>query len=272
MKRFLKMSATFTFTGNSSILCSDFHPELEFDSKFSYSCGLLEFTAYNSIPNVTYLNNKFYFILDSKNDKQSNDSISRLISSPENSNLGYKFIGVHGSNSNKLVYYISVPTGAYELKRVFLYLTERANAIGISLQLSFDESTLTCKVKSTVPLLFSYQDSIHQLLGFSNTTIEPHIERVSDSVISISRLNTIVVECDIVEGSYTNGRRGHSVHEFAPSAFPGYKIIEVPANVIYLPINRRIISSIQIRVVDQDGKLIDFRGEQITCRIHIKKD
>lgn len=55
------MSVTLTFTGESSILTSDFYPELELDPTKSYSCGLLEFTTYNSIPNITRCNNKVYY-------------------------------------------------------------------------------------------------------------------------------------------------------------------------------------------------------------------
>ena len=167
---------------------------------------------------------------------------------------------------------VIIPIGAYELEGLFSYLTAKARKIGISLQLSFDESTLKCKVKCSVKLMFNVTESIHELLGFNDNTIEPNTEQVSDKIITISKLNTISVECDIVSGSYMNGIRGHSLYEFAPAVKAGYKIIEVPKHVIYLPVNRRIISSIQIRIVDQDGCPIDFRGEKITCRIHIKKD
>lgn len=263
------MSATFTFSGKSSILTSDFYPELELDSRFSYSCALLEFTAYNSIPNVTHKNHKFYFTLDTVKNKESVDLIELLIKKPADPNsvhsLEYKLLNEH-------CYSIKIPTGAYELEKLFSYLTEKTKEIGISLQLSFDASTLTCKVKSSVQLQFNWSDSIHELLGFSNTFIEPGTKRVSDKIIKITKLNTISVECDIVSGSYTNGIRGHSLYEFAPAVDIGFKIIEVPKHIIYLPVNRRVISSIQIRIVDQDGCAIDFRGEQITCRIHIKRE
>ena len=52
---------------------------------------------------------------------------------------------------------------------------------------------------------------------------------------------------------------------------PGYKINEVPSDVIYLPINTRIINNISVNIIDQDGKLINFRGETITIRLHLKK-
>lgn len=263
------MSATFSFTGNTTILTSEFYPELEFDSKSSYSCALLEFTAYHSIPNVTDSNNRLYFALDSNKDKSKIELIETLITGSDVSKNVYK--SLHKTNNDNC-YCIQIPTGTYELEELISYLIAKTKKIGISLQLSFNESTLTCKVKCPVKLLLDWSDSIHRLLGFSDIQLAPNTEHVSDQVIKISTLNTISIECDIVSGSYTNGIRGHSLYEFAPAVKAGYKIIEIPKHIIYLPVNRRVIPSIQVRIVDQDGRPIDFRGEKITCRIHIKKD
>lgn len=92
-------------------------------------------------------------------------------------------------------------------------------------------------------------------------------------MIKISKLNVIRVECNIVSGAYVNGRQCHSIYEFASNKVDaGYKIVEQPVNVIYMPVVPRRINCIQISVVDQNGELVDFRGEEITCRIHIKRD
>lgn len=250
------MSATVTFTGNSSVLTSTFYPPLVLDKEYSYSCALLEFTTYNSIPNVTVKNNRLYYkkeapvtVVDIK-DNQIQKSTEKIYN----------------------VHLITVPTGAYEFKDLKQYLIAEAKRIGVSLSLEVDLNTLKIKIKSSHELLFDRVDSIHPLFGFNNTKIEANTERISDNVVKITSLNTISIECDIISGSYKNGDRGYSIFEFAPSIEPGYKIIKVPVHIIYLPINRHEISSIQIRIVDQDGNLIDFRGEKITCRIHIKRD
>ena len=61
------------------------------------------------------------------------------------------------------------------------------------------------------------------------------------------------------------------IHEFFPVVPPRYKIIEVLSQVIYLPVTVKSIDHLQIRIVDQDGRLVNFRGEVITIRLHIKK-
>lgn len=248
------MSATATFTGTSSVLTSDFYPPMILDKKYEYSCALLEFTAYNSIANVTKKNQKLYYNIEVPVVDIGDTAI------------------VKTNEKQYSVNYITVPTGAYEFKELTQYLNAEAKRLGFSLSVEVNKNTLKSKVKSSLELLFDRADSIHTILGFEKTTIDANTERISEHVIKITSLNTISIECDIISGSYTNGKRGHSLYEFAPTTEIGYKIVKVPEHIVYLPVNRHEISSIQIRIVDQDGNLIDFRGEKITCRIHIKKE
>ena len=67
-----------------------------------------------------------------------------------------------------------------------------------------------------------------------------------------------------------NGEKVHTIHEFFPAVPPGFKIIEIPSQVIYLPIAVKSINNIQIRILDQDSNLVNFRREIITIRLHIK--
>ena len=65
--------------------------------------------------------------------------------------------------------------------------------------------------------------------------------------------NALRVECNITTGPYINNRKVYTIHEFFLTVPPGYKMVEVPAHVIYLPIAVKAIHNLQLRIVDQDG-------------------
>ena len=56
---------------------------------------------------------------------------------------------------------------------------------------------------------------------------------------------------------------------FYPTVPPGYKIVETPSNVIYLPINTRYLDEVIIKITDQDGNLFNFNRELITIGVHL---
>jgi len=54
------MSLTLTLSGKSSVLAVDCFPQIDL-SDGKYELGLTTLETYNTIPNVTSANNKFYF-------------------------------------------------------------------------------------------------------------------------------------------------------------------------------------------------------------------
>lgn len=229
-------SFTITLTGNTSELSTSFFPEIILDEKYEYSCGLLDFTTYQSIPNITQSNNKLYFA------------------------------------HNKTISLITIPVGSYEIVDLLDYIKKEFTTMEISFEYEVNKNTLRT-LKCSDNLLFDYADSVHQVLGFTCKGILANRLRESEQVIKISNSNVIRIECNIVSGAYINGRLCHTIYEFAGNKVSvGYKIIEQPRHVIYLPVIPRRINFIQFSIVEKDGKPIDFRGEEITCRIHIKRD
>ncbi|KAK9718368.1 hypothetical protein QE152_g23217 [Popillia japonica] len=109
------------------------------------------------------------------------------------------------------------------------------------------------------------------MLGFSKKVLQPNVQHVSDLRIRIIKVITIRVECSIITAAYYDGRLSHTLFEFAPSVEPGFSINIEPKNIIYLPINTTRIDNISLRLVDQDGDSVDFRGEDIVVRLELKK-
>lgn len=235
-------SITLTLSGDTSSLTSYFHPEIVLDERYSYSCGLLDFSTYNSIPNVHAKNNKFYF----KKDPVEKYDI------------------------------IEIPVGSYEIDDIGAYITKKLSEFsrGVQIRLFGNKNIMKCVIETSVDISidFSKPDNIGELLGFNAVTLNGSKSYQSDKTVTIQNISNIRIECDLTSGSYHNGKSTHTIYEFNPTTNPGYKIIEKPKNLIYLPMIRHRINSVNISVVDQNNNQIDFREEQITCRIHIKRD
>lgn len=137
-----------------------------------------------------------------------------------------------------------------------------------------DKRTFKCSIFCDGKLIihFSSANSICSVIGFNVEDISETTFVEAHSPANIQNINTIRIDCDLTSGSFHNGNSTHTIYEFTPSVNPGYKIIEQPKNLIYLPLIRKRINTVNVRVVDQDGQLINFRNENITCRIHIKRD
>jgi len=84
-------------------------------------------------------------------------------------------------------------------------------------------------------------------------------------------VNIIIVNIDIISGSYVNGQRYPTSYSFFPGVSRGYKIIETPANLVHLQVTLDAIYSMQTSLTDQNGKLLNLRGENVSIRFHVRE-
>src|SRR6218665_3044997 len=52
-------------------------------------------------------------------------------------------------------------------------------------------------------------------------------------------------------------------YSFFPNVGPGYKIVKDPVNLVFLRITLSTISSMEKAFTDQNGKLVNLRGEEL---------
>lgn len=224
------MSLTLTVTGNTSVLTVDYFPPINLST--DYVCGLIDFQTYNSIPNIDQRNNLLH--------------------------LGDLTI--------------KIPVGSYEIDDINEYITEYLKSHdhhSKSFSLNANNNTLKSEILSTEAVDFDQNNSVGSILGFQREKLNPGYLHKSQLPVNIVKVNSIHIECNIVCGSFLNHKSVHTIHEFSPSVPPGYKINEVPRNVVYLPVNVRRITSLTLKITDQDGDLINFQGEKITIRLHL---
>ena len=108
------------------------------------------------------------------------------------------------------------------------------------------------------------------MLRFNNVVYKEGFHE-SENPVNILSINSILVNIDIISGSYVNGKTKNTIYSFFPKVSPGFKIIESPVNLVYLPVTLDTIDNIHVTITDQDNQLLDLRNEKLTIRFHIRE-
>ena len=101
-----------------------------------------------------------------------------------------------------------------------------------------------------------------------------HIAPNNVNISSVTALNLV---CDVIEGSYqinleqsNQAQQGYILYSFAPTAPPGFLIVEDPVNPVYMQCHNKSLTRINFRLTDQSNNLIDLRGEVLAISLFVK--
>ena len=166
---------------------------------------------------------------------------------------------------------LAIPPGAYELEAIEKFVQEKLGKEA-EFELKPNNNTLKSRLKCAYAINFDVNNSIAPLLGFnSKQLLLPNTWYDSNSPVEIMPVNMIRVDCNISSGCYINGEVGHTIFAFSLNVAPGYKMSLSPQTIIYSPVNVSSIDHIRIDIVDQNGRPINFGGEEVTLRLHIRE-
>ena len=235
-----KSSFLLTLTGKGSRLEKTFEPEISVTPGCHYEIAFTSLETYFSIPNIDSSNNTLQ--VSKGNDWKD----------------------------------ISLTTGCYGLMDLNAEIGRQLKNIGMPKAVEFKANYNTFKcimiLKAGYSIKFTVKGSLRTVLGFEaktyKTTRDQRFE--SEHTVQILTVNSILVNCDLVSGSYLNGIRAPIIHSFFPSADPGDKILERPVQYIYLPVASDIIRHISVWLTDQDQNLLDLREETLTIKFHLR--
>ena len=201
-------SFTLTLSGNSSVLETQYFPSIELSPNKNYVLGLVEFLTFNSILNVDISQNKFYV------EKEE----------------------------------IIIPTGSYEISDIQKYLQKFLVKKEIEIHIKPNNNTLRSEILCNREINLKKGNSIAYLLGFEPQILEANKVHKSNLPVSIIKVNSLRIECNITTGAYINDQKVHTIHEVFAVVPPGYKIVDVPSHVIYLSVAVKTIDQIQSRL------------------------
>ncbi len=227
------MAYTFSFTLTDSSTTRYYSDEI-IVAVDDWEIGLVNFQSYYSIPNVTLDNDRILTITVDDN---------------------YNFI--------------RLPVGAYTLEDLNSAINTNLFP-GQYVNLTLHGPTNRVHLRSNLDIDFR-EGSLAPLLGFNPGRYIHDRDHYAQHAPNLAPVEMIRIHCNIVQGSYEEEAHAHILHEFSPTIPTGYKIIEAPDHVIYLPLNVKRITEITLRVTDQDNKPLDFRGERIYIRLELKR-
>ena len=117
-----------------------------------------------------------------------------------------------------------------------------------------------------------FDDSIGNPVGFNETIIWEEYN-LSPNPVDILSFDNILIECDMAQGMIFKRRRSRIIHNFTMDVDPGYKYIDRFRGGVmwYMMDSKDNISSINFKLINENGNLVSFNGQSLAFRLSMKK-
>lgn len=228
--------------GRSENFSTSFNPPLQLDIKKSYEISLISSQIWYSWHNITSTNNLLYYTFDRR-------VFKRLL----------------------------VPPGSYNIEDLndeIKHLLENNGDNKTSITITPNYNTLKSRIelKNNCAIDFRPRNSINEILGFDSTYLIGNRIHDSQNIVNITNINSLLIHCSLIEGSYINGLSSDLLYSVSPNVPPGYLIQVEPKQKVYVPIkNLSQIDSIRFFIKDQDNNFVDMNNERITYYVHLRE-
>ena len=214
-----KSSTQIVVSENSTKTKTTFNPPIELDRTRKYEMALVNLETYYSFPNLPDENNVFRYspgFIDVGRGDEDDSTRQRRWVEVQISEDSYDLIDI--AETIKIV-----------MKR------NRHNEEPIKITANTNTLKSVLEIQDDFQVDFRARNSISSVLGFQNPVCEEGIHE-SQNVVNILSVNSIRDNVDMIDGSYVNGRSQNTIYSFFPNVSPGYKIVENPRNLVYLPV------------------------------------
>lgn len=171
-----------------------------------------------------------------------------------------------------------IPAGTYSIEQLNLAIQSLIVANGgVSNKIVLTPNYSTLKTDITIIAPYKLDltvGNLRKLIGFdslvlsSGLNIATNLTDISNGVVSYS-INSNIVSS---ESSFLNGSGSTSLFVFVPNSGPGELIQIQPNNLLWVKMNSKSISRLQITLTDQDGRqLVDLSDEAVRITLVIKE-
>ena len=258
-----KLSERFIFTSKESEFTRHLKRPIILDKDSNYELGLLWFSCYNTIFNITDKNNKFKINDQDKSITPGAYEVRNL--SNELERYGIELLA--NTNTSKCILkrikYVNGDPTYIKIDNVIK--PERLDVIN-------PKQPTHYYIKNS-KLEFSSTSFFCNILGFDNsqfTNVEQEVTSIN--IINIIDLTSINICCNIIKGGYFDIEEENILYSFPINSVPfGYKILKEPFQVIYSSVNTDIIQDLKFYIIDDFFKPINFNGETITICVHLRQ-
>ena len=251
-----KYSTVLNFNSKVSEFTSTFPIPLQLDPNFNYEIGLLWFTTYNTVFNINKENNCFQIIWNGK------EETFRIMPGAYEFKILFETIRNMIIEKFGLLVNVKAPANAEEET----ILKKKISPVDFEIHMPTARIQLNLKDGYSI----KFVNNLNKVLGFKQK--EYKVSTMGENNVDISNINSINILCDLVAPSYQDGKHAQIIYNFPYGSVPhGYRIIEKPSTPIYMPVINKSISSINFKIVCQNGNVIDFNGENISFSLHLKQ-
>ena len=218
------MNKTYIMSGIKSDFTTKYSPPISLDDSKQYEAALLSIDLFNSIQNINSSNNVLRYSKDGDNNWINIELDTGLYELSAINNEIQMLMANNGDydpNADN-PYFITITANLSELKSI--------------VHISNDNYEID----------FSVPNSIGSVLGFTNEIIGVRYNE-SPNIVNIIQVNSILVNLDIISGSYVNGSASPTIYSFYPNVSPGYKTVERPSpSLVFYPVFRNEINSMRV--------------------------
>ena len=185
----LKTSFQIIVSDNKSRFNTRLNPTLQLDKEKEYEIALVNLETYYSFPNIDETNNVFVYSLDKGNSWVK----------------------------------IKIPEGSYEIHDINNTIQHEMEKKGhhdtINEDYYINISANSNTLKSVLILEKDYQNSLAKVLGFTGAKYTEKFHE-SENVVNIPSINSILVNIDVISGSYINGTTKNTIYSFFSESQP----------------------------------------------------